>query len=117
MAATASTLDIIVRAIDEASAELQNIANAAEGLGKKFEQASKSSTILLGGITALAGAVAYTSLKAFSEAEVSIAKVDATLRAMEKTSRTVVTGTKQVSVAVKHTADEMAAGSLAIQSA
>ncbi|MER0170348.1 MAG: hypothetical protein DU489_07040 [Nitrosomonas sp.] len=62
-------------------------------------------TVGTGGVVALTGLTAFLakSVHSYGDTQLAIAKVDATLKAMENTTRTVVVGTKEVAGALKLT--------------
>lgn len=103
-------LNIVVKLQDEASQKLNELGGKFTDLSKRMEPAigaSKTFAAGLLGIGAAVGVFGVMAVKSASEAEVAMAAMDATLQTMVGTTQNVVTGHKNISVAVKGSADSV----------
>lgn len=103
-------LNIVVKLQDEASQKLNELGGKFTDLSKRMEPAigaSKTFAAGLLGIGAAVGVFGVMAVKSASEAEVAMAAMDATLNTMVGTTQNVVTGHKNISVAVKGSADSV----------
>jgi hypothetical protein len=80
MAENTSQLNILVKVRDEASAALSRLSSDVSELGGSLNFTGMKAGILAGALAAIATTAAIGGIKAFAEAEVSLARMDALLK-------------------------------------
>lgn len=118
MASKETKLQIVIDAQNKTSAAFTSVkkqldltAVSVDGIASAMKSVGKVGTVAFAGLTAFVG----SSVKSYGEAQLAIAKVDATLKAMENTTRTVVTGTKEVATGLKLTGTDALAAANKIE--
>lgn len=77
-----ANLSILVKVQDEASAALRRISNDVSDMGGSLNFASIKAGVLAGAMAAIAGAAIMSSIKAFADSEVQMAKFDAIMKTL-----------------------------------
>lgn len=106
MASKDTKLNIIVDAQDKTASGFASLKKQLDITKVSVEGVSGAmKTAGTGGVVALTGLTAFfaKSVQSYGQTQLAIANVDATLKAMEKTTKTIVTGTTELAGALKLT--------------
>lgn len=106
MSSRDTQLNIIVNAQDKTASGFASLKKQLDVTKVSVDGISSAmKTVGTGGVVALTGLTAFfaKSVQSYGQTQLAIAKVDATLKAMENTTRTVVTGATEVAGALKLT--------------
>lgn len=82
MAEATSNLAIVIKARDEASGALSRLSGDVSELGGQMNFAGLKAGILAGALSAIAGAAVLSSIKAFAESEVQMARFEAIVKTL-----------------------------------